>query len=136
MAQHNEFGILGEREACTYLSKRNYRILERNWHSGHLEVDIIAEWFGEIVFVEVKTRRNEQFAPAEFAVDIRKQEHLVKAALAYLSENRLDAPYRFDIITVVGTQPPFKITHLRDAYTPETLRHNRRPQYKDFSRLV
>lgn len=46
MAQHNEFGILGEQEACTYLSKGNYRILERNWHSGHLEVDIIAEWFG------------------------------------------------------------------------------------------
>ena len=99
-------------------------------------MDIIAEWFGEIVFVEVKTRRNEQFAPAEDAVDIRKQEHLVKAALAYLSENRLDAPYRFDIITVVGTQPPFKITHLRDAYTPETVRSNRRPQYKDLSRLI
>ena len=92
MALHNEFGILGEREACTYLSKGNYRILERNWHSGHLEVDIIAEWFGEIVFVEVKTRRNEQFAPAECAVNIRKQEHLVKAAQAYLSQKGLDAP--------------------------------------------
>lgn len=136
MALHNEFGILGEQEACTYLSKRNYRILERNWHSGHLEVDIIAEWFGEIVFVEVKTRRSERFAPAEDAVDMRKQEHLVKAALAYLSEKGLDAPYRFDIITVVGTQPPFKITHLRDAYTPETVRSNRRPQYKDLSRLI
>ncbi|MFW5598798.1 MAG: hypothetical protein ACOCM2_01800 [Bacteroidales bacterium] len=69
-------------------------------------------------------------------MDIRKQEQLVKPALRNLSEIGLDAPYRFDIITVVGTQPPFKITHLRDAYTPETVRHNRRPQYKDLSRLI
>lgn len=122
MAQHNEFGILGEREACTYLSKGNYRILERNWHSGHLEVDIIAEWFGEIVFVEVKTRRNEQFAPAEFAVDIRKQEHLVKAALAYLSKQKdphvRDCECHFDVAAVVIDGERTDIQYYPEAFIP------------------
>lgn len=72
MADHNELGREGEDEALLYLTQKGYTLLARNWRIGHLEIDIVAEWFGEIVFVEVKTRRDEHFAPAAEAVTLHK----------------------------------------------------------------
>ena len=111
MATHNLLGQIGEEEACRFLIRKGYTLLERNWRVGHLELDIIAECYGEIIFVEVKTRSNEDFAPAITAVDDEKIKNLRLAARHYLDLNRLDQPIRFDIITVVGSQKPFTITH-------------------------
>ena len=111
MASHNILGQIGEEEACRFLIRKGYTLLERNWRVGHLELDIIAECYGEIIFVEVKTRSNEDFAPAITAVDDEKIKNLRLAARHYLDLNRLDQPIRFDIITVVGSQRPFTITH-------------------------
>ena len=120
MAQHNEFGILGEQEACTYLSKGNYRILERNWHSGHLEVDIIAEWFGEIVFVEVKTRTNLSVGLPREYVTRQKQEKLRRTAACYLAARGLDCPVRFDVAEVytdtAHSAAATRIEYLEDAF--------------------
>ena len=111
MATHNILGQIGEEEACRYLIRKGYTLLERNWRVGHLELDLLAECYGEIVFVEVKTRSNEDFATALEAVDEEKLENLRRAAGHYLHLHHLDQPIRFDVITVVGTQKPFVITH-------------------------
>lgn len=117
MAQHNDLGRQGEDAAVLYLLERQYHILARNWRVHPLEIDIIAEEYGEIVFIEVKTRRNDFFADPEAAVDRCKQEHISLAALSYLRQNHLhERPYRFDIITLVGTEPPFQIQHFDNAF--------------------
>ena len=72
MAAHNELGKEGEEAASAYLSSRGYRIRHRNWHVGKLELDIIAEKDGELIVVEVKTRRNTRFGLPEEAVTERK----------------------------------------------------------------
>lgn len=54
MLDYNERGHEGEEQACLFLAARNYRILARNWRSHHHEIDIIADQYGELVFVEVK----------------------------------------------------------------------------------
>ncbi len=46
---------MGEDIAVKILKKNGLRILERNWHMGNLEIDIIAENRKEIAFVEVNT---------------------------------------------------------------------------------
>lgn len=117
MALHNEFGEQGEYEARLYLCQKGYTLLDKNWREGHWEIDIVAEYWGEIVFVEVKARSNENFAPAAEAVDLSKKRNIIAAAHAYLAKKRLlKRPYRYDIITVVGTQRPFQITHIMNAY--------------------
>lgn len=122
MADHNELGREGEDEALLYLTQKGYTLLARNWRIGHLEIDIVAEWFGEIVFVEVKTRRDEHFAPAAEAVTLHKKRNIIAAGRAYLAHNHLiGSPYSYDIITVVGKQRPCCITHLRHAYNEETV---------------
>ena len=63
MASHNILGQIGEEEACRYLIRKGYTLLDRNWRIGHLELDIIAEWYGEIIFVEVKPAQTKILLP-------------------------------------------------------------------------
>lgn len=114
----NSLGAWGEEQACFYLAKNGYSLLARNWRAGHLEVDIIAEEAGEIVFVEVKTRSYEYMYTALDAVDYAKKYRLTNAALTFMQSKHLDAPYRFDIITLVGTEDCFDLTHYVDAFQP------------------
>lgn len=55
----------------------------------------------EIVFVEVKTRKNSDFGFASNAVDQRKIKNMKEVAKHYLQKFDLNKDYRFDIITVV-----------------------------------
>lgn len=116
MAEHNEFGKEGEEEACLYLAFHDYHILKRNWRVGHLEIDIVADYFGEIVFIEVKTRRHENVTSALDAVDDEKRHNVLMAARAYIAYYNEDRPFRFDIITVVGEKPPYEIKQYVNAF--------------------
>lgn len=73
MSEHNELGRIGENEAAYYLALKGYTLLDRNWRREKLEIDIVAEWHGEVVFVEVKTRSDEHFASAAEAVTLQKK---------------------------------------------------------------
>ena len=127
MALHNDFGSLGEELACQYLTENEYRLLERNWRKGHLEVDIIADHYGEIVFVEVKARQHEtDLNTALGAVDLKKKTNIIEAAEAYLLYNGIDAPCRFDVITVVGQEPPYEVRHYRDVYSSQSVARKKR----------
>lgn len=121
MAEHNQLGQRGEEEACRYLTRRDYRLLHRNWRCGHLEIDIVAEDFGELVFVEVKTRRDEIFAEAIEAVTPQKKKNIIRVARAYMACFRTDQPFRYDIITVIGERPPFRITHTENAFDTRSI---------------
>lgn len=118
MAAHNELGKEGEEEAATYLESHGYTILHRNWRSGRFELDIVAEKNKELIVIEVKTRRNNEYGLPEEAVTPRKIRHIVSSTDSYLKRYAIDLPVRFDIITVVGTQPPFLIEHIEEAFFP------------------
>ena len=116
MAQHNLLGRQGEEAAARFLMFSDYSILERNWRCGHLEVDIIAQKRGLLVFVEVKTLANANVILPEEHADKEKRRHITAAAKAYLSINGLDRQIRFDIISVTGEAPPFSIRHIENAF--------------------
>ena len=115
MAAHNELGKWGEDAAAEYLQQKGLTILERDWHSGHRDIDIIAQDGDTIVFVEVKTRRNRMFTDPEQAVDYRKRQNLLAAMNHYVKYKRLDHELRFDILTVVGAEEgKLEIEHIED----------------------
>lgn len=121
--QKQAFGDLGEEAAVRYLVREGYHLIARNWRAGRNEVDIIAEQHGLLVFVEVKTRRNEHYAEAAEAVSHDKQANLLEAARDYFLITGADNPVRFDIVTVVGTAPPYRITHIPDAFSADSFYH-------------
>lgn len=117
MAAHNELGRKGEDEACAYLLERDIHILERNWNGRDCEVDIIADDYGEVIFVEVKTRSSLKDGLPEDAVDGYRMYRLSRAAEEYLYANHLEKyPFRFDIIAVDLTVTPCNIRHIVDAF--------------------
>ncbi len=112
-------GKQGEDLAVKFLKKKGYRILDRNFYTSRGELDIVAYDGENIVFAEVKTRKSENFARPEYAVNYTKQNHLRKAALLWLSKNYpiKPPPCRFDVISVLikdGEKP--LIEHIIDAF--------------------
>lgn len=101
-AEHLQTGIWGEGLAAAYLREKGYVILERDWHSKHRDIDIIAQHGDTIVFVEVKTRASSHFADPASAVNYPKQHNLLAAINHYLNYKHIKSPHRFDVITIVG----------------------------------
>lgn len=118
MAQHNDFGTQGEDIAINYLRTKGYAILDRNWRSGHKEIDIVAQKDDVIVFAEVKARANIFYGNPEDAVTRKKMHLLVLAADAYLRCNAIDLEVRFDVITITGTINQPTIKHYERAFRP------------------
>lgn len=118
----NPIGILGEEEAARILEQKGFRITERNWRMGHLEVDLIAESRTEIVFAEVKARTSTfgNKMPEEYVDDIKRQ-RIVAAANAYIKYRRIEKNPRFDIIGILINPETQEITyrcHLENAFAP------------------
>ncbi len=116
MATHNELGTWGEDVAADYLRRKGYTIIERDWKSGHRDIDIIALDDNIVVFVEVKTRRNRIFGDPEDAIDYQKLRNLRAAFNHYVKYKNIRQEIRLDVITVVGTPDEGMpdITHIED----------------------
>ena len=119
-----ETGRVGERLAAKFLRKNKYKIINKNLHVSHNEIDIIAENKEYIVFVEVKTRsvRDENdygfFIPSQ-AVTKQKRQRTITAARAFLSKYIKTRQPRFDVIEVYlnkDTNKVIKINHIINAF--------------------
>lgn len=117
-----EIGREGENLAASFLERRGYEIISRNWRCEFGEADIVARDHdeAEVVLVEVKTRvalgDGEDLMP-ELAVNRRKQTRYKKIALFYIAAHPELISVRFDVIAVsiVGYHSA-KIRHLQCAY--------------------
>ncbi len=119
-AKHTQMGRWGEQVAECYLYGKGYDIVEQDWHSGHRDIDIIAQRGDLYVFVEVKTRRNRVFGDPMDAIDSRKRYNLRRAITHYVCHHHIDH-FRFDIITVVGSLhcPEPEIVHVENVQLME-----------------
>jgi putative endonuclease len=85
--------------AAGWLETRGYTIIGANWRCAYGEADLIAERVGELVFVEVNTRRGAALGASEEAAAKRRK--LIATAQTYLMERGAeDRPFRIDVIAV------------------------------------
>jgi putative endonuclease len=94
-------GQIGESLAAAYLSGLGFEILARNVRTRYGELDIIAREGDTLVFVEVRTRRDDRLGSPEESVGPAKQAKLGALAEAYLAT--LDEPpaaCRIDVVVV------------------------------------
>lgn len=111
------FGDAGEAAVVEYLQNEGYAICARNFQIRGGEIDIIARKAEVIAFVEVKTRRVEQFALSE-VVTFSKQRKIIQAARSYLFQHRIsDMVIRFDIAILTGDAPDWKLNYISNAFT-------------------
>lgn len=116
-ARRRKRGHFGEGAAARHLESKGYRILERNWRHGRLEVDLICRHKEHLVFVEVKTRSADSLTSPEDALGATKMRRLVRAAGLYLSENDCwEHPCRFDFVAVTETEQGLGVVHYENAF--------------------
>lgn len=83
MSRRNKnLGDWGEDHACKFLERHGFKIIERNYHTTMGEIDVIATKGDDYYFIEVKTRRGEDFAN-DGAITYFKKRRMNKAVRAY-----------------------------------------------------
>ena len=112
-------GRWGEEKAAEYLRKKKYGIVGMNYSCRFGEIDIIATDRRYIVFVEVKLRRNADFAQAKEFVTAAKQRRIITAARQWLAGNAVDRQPRFDVIEIYtgeSSHGDIRINHIQNAF--------------------
>ncbi|MBQ8774747.1 MAG: YraN family protein [Alistipes sp.] len=94
-------GNRGEDAAVEWLRERGYYIVERNWRAGSYEIDIIAQHFDTMHFVEVKTRHISGWQSTFDSINEQKRRTLRRGAMLYRQIHRLRHIIQFDLISVV-----------------------------------
>ncbi len=103
-----------EERAAHYLEEQGMQIIARNYRIRSGEIDLIARDGAYLVFVEVKYRADASMGSPFAAVDIRKQNQILRTAQHFMlrfgySE---DTPCRFDVVGIMGSD----IEHIKDAF--------------------
>ena len=96
-----------------------FKILTRNWECRTGEIDlVVVDGDGPVVFVEVKTRRDEVWAPAQGAVSYKKQHRMSKVARSFVKKYELEGrPLRFDVIAVVLEEKgPVELRYYKNSF--------------------
>jgi putative endonuclease len=124
-----ELGKLGEAYAAAYLEQLGYQLVAANFTLPvgrnlrgavvNAEIDLVAYEHNTLCFVEVKTRASDWFAPPQVSIDLRKRRQIARAARAYRQLFELeDQPYRYDVVTVVLSDPEApQVELLRNYFT-------------------
>ena len=120
MATSKISGAWGEAVAAEYLRKKRYKIVAAGYRCRFGEIDLIAQNKQAIVFVEVKLRKNAEFAAAREYVNRAKQDRIRVTASMYLTQNPTKLQPRFDVIEIYApegadTKKP-EITHLEGSF--------------------
>lgn len=120
MGRNNLAGAWGEAQAAAYLRKKHYKIVAAGYRSRFGEIDLIAENRKNLVFVEVKLRKNADFANAYEYVDRNKRDKIRVTASMYLAGYPTQLQPRFDIIEIYAPEGTAtirpEIHHLEDAF--------------------
>jgi putative endonuclease len=89
-----------EKRAAKYFEKLGFKILERNWRSGHKEIDLIIKKDNLLVFVEVKSSYTKKFGHPSERVDEKKISNITNCAQDYLITKKIDnIDIQFDVVT-------------------------------------
>jgi len=102
--KRKKLGRLGENLAADRLERQGYVIRQRNYRCPVGEMDIVAEDGDYLVFVEVRTRRGQEYGTPEESITAAKQVKLVEVAQTYLQEHDWPGDWRIDVVAVELTR--------------------------------
>jgi putative endonuclease len=124
LSDRGKLGRWGESCCEKILKKQGYKFVARNFSCKYGEIDLIFMDSGSVtpglVFVEVKTRRNEKRIKAQAAVGFKKRRRIGYTAKHFIQQYKIkDKPLRFDIVAIiVGDKGRPQIRHYKNAFVP------------------
>ena len=140
-------GERGEKVAADFLTRSGYRLVVSNFKvpvgrnskgvqvTG--EIDIIAIDGQTICFVEVKTRRSDDFTPIIRNVDLRKQRQITRTAKVYRRIFGIwDMPHRYDVVTVLLPKHSSPVIELQKEFWTENKFRKRTWNYHSWQDFI
>jgi putative endonuclease len=117
MGRRHAFGRDCETAAADFLVARGWRILARNFRSGHREIDVVARRADVVAFVEVKGRSETVRGYPLEAIGYHKRIELARAARAWIAQHAEPGLlYRFDAVSVTRKGSGLQVEHVEDAW--------------------
>lgn len=116
-SSRQDSGQRGEAVAASFLRRRGFRILVRNYRLRGGELDLICSKGATLVFVEVRSRANLAYGHPVESITAAKRRHLLRAALVYLKLQQWEErPFRFDLVAILWDERgrPKEIIHLEN----------------------
>ncbi len=107
-------GNQAEDKALSYLTNKGYKLLQRNFTTKAGEVDLIMQDGESLVFIEVRYRKNADFGGAAASITHKKQQRIIKAALAYQQKHAPQSSMRFDVVAIEGIDDT--LNHIINAF--------------------
>jgi putative endonuclease len=121
LADHRLLGRWGEKYCEKFLKDKGLKTLTRNFTCKTGEIDLImVAPDGSLVFVEVRTKTDENFSDVESSITSAKKTRLKRAAKYFIATNNIeDRPFRFDIAAIVlGLKGKPQIRYYENAFIP------------------
>lgn len=105
MVTTREQGEATEKLAAEYLKEQGLKLVGQNFHSRFGELDLIMMDNENLVFVEVRYRRSNNFGSGAETITASKQSKLMKTASVYLQQHAKmnQYPARFDVVSISGS---------------------------------
>lgn len=118
-APHLALGRAAEAAAASFLERRGYRILQKNFRAKGGELDLVADDGGVLAIVEVRYRSSDRYGGAAASITHVKRSRLIRAARALLVTHRQLAklPARFDVVEVSGPADSVVCELIRGAFS-------------------
>ena len=118
MSTNQELGKKSEQLACQFLEKNGLKLLEKNFNSRFGELDLIMQDSQELVFVEVRYRKNTNFGHTSETITYAKQSKIIKTASVFLQQHAKLAEYpaRFDVVCLTGNVNDANIEWIKSAF--------------------
>lgn len=110
-------GSQAEEQALKHLLAQGLKMVERNFYSRRGEIDLVMLDAGNLVFVEVRSRNNENFGSAAESITRAKQLRVIQAARHFLQVKSewANTPCRFDVVAITGRSNG-KVDWIKNAF--------------------
>lgn len=114
-----QLGALAEQHACDFLQAKGLTVLEKNYRTVSGEIDLIMRDGRDVVFIEVRSRKQNNYGSAVESINEIKQRKILKTSLLFLQQrNWLDkVDCRFDVIGIDSGH----VEWIKDAFTADIL---------------
>jgi putative endonuclease len=99
-------GDLAENKALKLLKQHNLKLICKNYSCQHGEIDIIMQDKDELVFVEVRYRKDSSFCDPISTINLSKQRKIYKTAQHYMQRYKINSPARFDVVGITKNSKP------------------------------
>ncbi|KTD76479.1 YraN family protein [Legionella waltersii] len=111
-----ELGKQAEHKALVFLEEKGLALILQNYRCRMGEIDLIMRDGQYLVFIEVRSRKRNEYGGGIESITYSKQKKIMTATQHYLTQFRLAEkhPIRFDVISIDGRSG--NVTWLKDAF--------------------